>query len=116
MKKKIFRLLGIIFILVMFVMACGNEKKVDEEQKIPFKPAENQFDAKVLEIYDDYIMVEAMEGQDIVGEVRVQLGLLEKKEIPNLEKNDIVRITHDGKMTMSLPPQMTAVEILKNNP
>lgn len=47
MKKKIFRLLGIIFILVMFVMACGNEKKVDEEQKIPFKPAENQFDAKV---------------------------------------------------------------------
>lgn len=90
----------------------------DEDPKyIAYKkePAENQFDAKVLEIYDDYIMVEAMEGQDIVGEVRVQLGLLEKKEIPNLEKNDIVRITHDGKMTMSLPPQMTAIEIMLIN-
>lgn len=87
-----------------------------EEKNVLSEPTENQFDAKVLEIYDGYIMVDAVEGQDIVGEVRVQLGLLEEKEIPNLEKNDIVRITHDGKMTMSLPPQMTAVEILKNNP
>jgi hypothetical protein len=33
--------------------------------------------------------------------------------MPKLEKDDTVRITHDGKMTMSLPPQMTAVEIIK---
>ena len=73
--------------------------------------AANQFDAKVLEIYDDYIMVEALEGQDVVGEVRVQLGLISKDDIPKLKKNDTVRVTHDGKMTMSLPPQMTALEI-----
>ena len=115
MKKKIFTLFGVIFILAMFVMACGNEKKVDEAQKIPSKPAENQFDAKVLEIYDGYIMVEALEGQDIVGEVHVQLGLLKEDEIPKLEKGDCVRITHDGKMTMSLPPQMTAIEIMLIN-
>ena len=73
---------------------------------------ENQFDAKVIEICAEYIMVEALEGQDIVGEVRVQLGLISKNDIPKLKKNDTVRITHDGKMTMSLPPQMTAEDIL----
>jgi hypothetical protein len=56
-------------------------------------------------------MVEALEGQDIVGEVRVQLGLISRNDMPKLKKNDIVRITHDGKMTMSLPPQMTALDI-----
>ena len=73
--------------------------------------AENQFNAKVLEIYDDYIMVEALKGQDIVGEVRVQLGLISRNDMPKLKKNDTVRITHDGKMTMSLPPQMIALDI-----
>lgn len=88
----------------------------DEDPKyIAYKkePAENQFDAKVIEIYDEYIMVEALEEQDVVGEVRVQIGLLSQDEILEIKKGDTVRITHDGKMTMSLPPQMTAVEIIK---
>lgn len=114
MKKKIV-IFGILFILVMFMMACSNKTDVNEEHNISSKPAENQFDAKVLEIYDGYIMVEAWEGQDIVGEVHVQLGLLKEDEIPKLEKGDCVRITHDGKMTMSLPPQMTAIEIMLIN-
>ncbi|MBQ2987091.1 MAG: hypothetical protein IJE23_06370 [Tyzzerella sp.] len=115
MKKKIFTLFGVIFILAMFVMACGNEKKVDEAQKIPSKPAENQFDAKVIEIYDEYIMLEALEGQDVVGKVRIQTGLLSQDEILEIEKGDTVRITHDEKMTMSIPPQMTAIEIMLIN-
>ena len=110
MKKKIV-IFGILFILVMFMMACSNKTDVNEEHNISSKPAENQFDAKVLEIYDDYIMVEALEGQDIVGEVRVQLGLISRNDMPKLKKNDTVRITHDGKMTMSLPPQMIALDI-----
>ncbi len=96
-------------------MACGKKTVDDKEKNIPTEPAENQFDAKVLEIYDEYIMVEALEGQDVVGEVRVQIGLLKKDEIPKLNQGDNVRITHDGKMTMSLPPQMTAVELLVIN-
>lgn len=110
MKKKIV-IFGILFILVMFMMACSNKTDVNEEHNISSKPAENQFNAKVLEIYDDYIMVEALEGQDIVGEVRVQLGLISRNDMPKLKKNDTVRITHDGKMTMSLPPQMIALDI-----
>jgi hypothetical protein len=110
MKKKIV-IFGILFILVMFMMACSNKTDVNEEHNISSKPAENQFNAKVLEICAEYIMVEALEGQDIVGEVRVQLGLISKNDIPKLKKNDTVRITHDGKMTMSLPPQMTALDI-----
>ena len=92
-------------------MACGKKKADDAELNKPIAAAENQFDATVLEVYDDYIMVEALASQDIVGEVRVQIGLLKEDEIPALEKGDTVRITHDGRMTMSLPPQMTALEI-----
>ena len=113
MKMNIIILLGILLTVVMCVMACGNKPVDNEKQNLSTEPAENQLDAKVLEINEEYIMVEAAEGQDIVGEVRVQTGLISKDEMPKLEKNDTVRITHDGKMTMSLPPQMTAVEIIK---
>lgn len=111
MKKKLWMAL-ITTLVVGTIGACGNvatdtgAQEMDEKKK-------NQFDATVLEIMDDYIMVEASEGQDIVGEVRVQTGLLSETEMPELKKGDVVRVTHDGKMTMSLPPQMTAVELMK---
>lgn len=115
MKKNLIILFSILLVVGACVMACGKKTVDDKEKNIPTEPAENQFDAKVLEIYDEYIMVEALEGQDVVGEVRVQIGLLKKDEIPKLNQGDNVRITHDGKMTMSLPPQMTAEELLVIN-
>lgn len=98
-------------LLVIQVGSPDESPKYIAYRDVSTNLAENQFDAKVLEIYDDYIMVEALEGQDIVGEVRVQLGLISRNDMPKLKKNDTVRITHDGKMTMSLPPQMIALDI-----
>ena len=102
----------IVLVLLATVLLCvgckGGSKSTEGET--PTEPSENQFDAKVLEIHDEYLMVEALEGQTVAGEVHVWTGLLSEDEIPELEKETIVRITHDGKMTMSLPPQMSAVE------
>ena len=115
MKKKWWIVVASVLVVGAAILLLGkftNEEsgQIQEKQKKPAVASEYQFDAIVLEIHDDYIMVEALEGQQIVGEVRVQLGLLTKKQIPNMKQGDTVRITHDGKMTMSLPPQMTAVD------
>lgn len=97
----------------LLVIQVGSPDESPKYLAYKKEPAENQFDAKVIEIYDEYIMVEALKEQDVVGEVRVQIGLLSQDEILEIKKGDTVRITHDGKMTMSIPPQMTAVEIIK---
>lgn len=110
MRKKLLIVATVIFAIGMLVVACGKTTtELENKDKLP-EPSQYQFDAKVMEVNEDYIMVEALEGQTVVGEVRVQTGLLSEDEIPELEKGDTVRITHDGKMTMSIPPQMTAVE------
>jgi hypothetical protein len=115
MKKKWWIVVLMLFVVgatILILSKDTNEAsgQTNDSSKKSSIVSEYQFDAIVLEIHDDYIMVEALEGQQIVGEVRVQLGLLTEKQIPNMKKGDTVRITHDGKMTMSLPPQMTAVE------
>ena len=102
----------IVLVLLATVLLCVGCKDGSKstEGEVPAEPSENQFDAKVLEIHDEYLMVEALEGQTVAGEVQVWTELLSEDEIPKLEEGVIVRITHDGKMTMSLPPQMSAVE------
>lgn len=121
MKKKLWITIVLLLIIGVIAFICGkisaaSDDKVDNNPKDgkveseKSAPAEYQFDATVLAIQDDYIMVEALEGQKIVGEVRVQIGLLSEEEILKIKVDDIIRITHDGKMTMSIPPQMTAVE------
>lgn len=111
MARKIFKRI-ILLVSILGLLACvgckGNSETTEEQ--LPDKPSENQFDAKVLEVHDEYLMVEAMEGQTVAGEVQVWTGLLSEDEIPELEKDVVIRITHDGKMTMSIPPQMSAVE------
>lgn len=104
--------LYVFYIDDLLVIQVGSPDESPKYIAYKTEPAEDRFDANVLEIYDEYIMVEALEGQDVVGEVRVQTGLLSQDDILELKKGDTVRITHDGKMTMSLPPQMTAIEIM----
>lgn len=110
MKKKLWFIVTVVLLIGTCIMGCAQQNSdVESKDKLP-EPSDYQFDAKVIEINEDYIMVEVLEGQTVAGEVRVQTGLLSKDEIPELKKGDTVRITHDGKMTMSIPPQMTAVE------
>ncbi len=118
MKKKWWIVVVIILIIGATILILSKDTNETSEQKDDSSQSSNvtseyQFDAKVLEIQEDYIMVEALDGQTVAGEVRVQIGLLTDKQVPKMKKGDVVRITHDGKMTMSLPPQMTAVDEIK---
>lgn len=90
------------------------EQQSGREQNEEQSPStEYQFDATVLSTENDSMMVEALEGQTVVGEVKVWIGLLDDTEMSEIKAGDTVRITHDGKMTMSIPPQMSAVKLTK---
>lgn len=114
MKAKAWIAIGILLIAVVSGIAIAISVSSKGTEKNDNK--ENQFDAKVTEIRSEYLMVEALDGQLIAGEVQVWIGNLSSDDIPKLQIGDTVRITHDGKMTMSLPPQMSAVgkiEVIK---
>ena len=111
--------------LVMMISVSGCGKKLEQAQqeetkkqeetqmqdKEPTAPTEYQFDAIVSEISEDFLMVEVLEGQNVAGEVKIWIGALETSVLEDLEVGNTVRITHDGKMTMSIPPQMSAVKL-----
>lgn len=113
MRKKWILIAGLTVLFSIAIVACGKkaENEQGEQQQGQVEvPTANQLDAKVVEVQEEYLMVEAAEGQSVAGEVKIWIGLLDKDEVPQLKKGDVIRITHDGKMTMSIPPQMSAVE------
>ncbi len=109
--KKIAWILIFSLAIVGVIAGCKAKETTNEKQAEEAVPTEYQFDAIVLEIHEEYIMVEALEGQTVAGQVQVWTGLLNELGYSKMKVGDVVRITHDGKMTMSLPPQMSAVEI-----
>jgi hypothetical protein len=100
---------GVVFLLCNASGKTSNVKK----NEMTAEKTEYQFDAEILEIEKEYIMVNTLEGEAIVGNVHVWTGQIETDVLAELAVGDTVRITHDGKMTMSLPPQMSALEILQ---
>lgn len=111
MRKKLVAISMFVIVLGIALFGCAKANNSTIKKESPKN--EYQFDAEVLEIAEEYLLVKALDGQVVVGEVKVWTGLLEKDAIPALEVGDTVRITNDGKMTMSIPAQMTAVEITK---
>ena len=109
MNKRVSVIVPILFVIGIVVIGCSKEPSNQKVEETPL--TEYQFDATVLEIYDEYLMVDALEGQSVVGEIKVWIGLLKDNKISGMREGDTVRITHDGKMTMSIPTQMSAVEI-----
>lgn len=120
MVKKFVIVAFVLMVLGLTVAGCSEEadkplpgeKQSGREQNEELPPStEHQFDAVVLEIDQESLMVQALEGQNVAGEVKVWIGLLEDTEMSGIKVGDTVRITHDGKMTMSIQPQMSAVEL-----
>lgn len=116
MKKKVRMILSIIVIIIAIFMVLYYVIGQKDDEDTQDNTSGLYLDAKILEIQEEYLMVEALEDQTIAGEVQIWIGLLKDKDVPKLKVGDVARIPHDGKMTMSLPPQMSAVgriEILK---
>jgi len=121
MKRKAWIAIGILCfaIVTSIAVAIGvsrvNSSKTEnaesKESLNDEKLQENQFDATVTDVQKEYIMVQASDGQTVSGEVHVWIGNVSGENLPKIKVGDTVRITHDGKMTMSLPPQMSATEL-----
>lgn len=91
----------------------GNDTKDTGVQK-ETTLAENQFVAEVLEVSDEYLMVRAVKGHIKDQELQVWTELV-KDKMPKLKAGDMVRITDRGQMTMSIPAQVSATEIILVN-
>lgn len=100
-----------LLVATMVMTGCKAKEMTKENEAQKDAPTEHQFDATVSKVAEDYIVVVALPDQTIVDEVKVWTGLLSGEEIPEMEVDATVRITHNGRMTMSIPPQMSAVAI-----
>lgn len=75
---------------------------------------ENQCVAEVLEVADEYLMVRVVKGHSKGQELQVWTELV-KDQMPKVQAGDHVRITDRGQMTMSIPAQVSATEIVLVN-
>ena len=74
--------------------------------------AETTFHATVLEVHDGWLLVEPLEGEDILASAdRFMVSLAGVEEIPDLEAGDEVAVTFDGMIRESYPAQITATGI-----
>lgn len=112
--KKYVAVICCLLCVAMGMLGCvkseGNNTK---EAGVPKETtlAENQFVAEVLEVSDEYLMVRAVKGHIKEQELQVWTELV-KDKMPKLKVGDTVRITDRGQMTMSIPAQVSATEIL----
>ena len=66
----------------------------------------------MLEVHDGWLLVEPLEGEDILASAdRFMVSLADVEEIPDLEAGDEVAVTFDGMIRESYPAQITATGI-----
>ena len=73
---------------------------------IPSQNEDFSFCATVMEVGEDYLMVQADAGGPIYGEVCVVL-----QQAVSVTAGDRIRVWHTGQMMPSLPPRIVATEI-----
>ena len=90
----------------------GEEKNRINKKLIEFKESKEIFDAKVQEVYEDYIIVETLESSSSFlrgDKVRVDISSLSNKNSLEIDKN--IEITFNGMVLYSDPDQITALSI-----
>lgn len=74
--------------------------------------AETTFGATVLEVHDGWLLVEPLEGEDILSSAdRVMVSLAGVEEVPDLEAGEEIAVTFDGMIRESYPAQVTATRV-----
>lgn len=70
------------------------------------------FDAKVLEVNDNNVLVEPFEGEDerkSASKIYVNTDVISKQPIPELKKGDKIRIIYNGEIQETYPAGITKV-------
>ena len=74
--------------------------------------AETTFHATVLEVHDGWLLVEPLEGEDILSSAdRFMVSLAGVEEVPDLEAGEEIAVTFDGMIRESYPAQVTATRV-----
>ena len=74
--------------------------------------AETTFGATVLEVHDGWLLVEPLEGEDILSSAdRFMVSLAGVEEVPDLEAGEEIAVTFDGMIRESYPAQVTATRV-----
>ena len=74
--------------------------------------AETTFHATVLEVHDGWLLVEPLEGEDILASAdRFMVSLAGVEEVPDLEAGEEIAVTFDGMIRESYPAQVTATRV-----
>lgn len=116
MIKKLIRISLIFTLAGMLLIGCSNDYNGngtvdgnDEEQIM-------QFEATVLEIHENAILVEPVEGEDILrsaDRISVSTGVLDPEDVPEMEVGNKVRIFYAGGVMESYPAQLEDLRIIE---
>lgn len=92
---------AIVFVLCMiFIAGCGNEA------------GESYFNATVLEVYENSVLVEPFEGEEELqsaDQFSVSTEVESTNEVPQMEKGTTIRIVYNGDIAESYPAQINTV-------
>ena len=101
--KKIY--LALILFLLVMVVGCGKET---EQKKNPY------FQATVLEVKENSILVEPFEGEQeltSVDRISVSTDVISIQEVPEMEEGTEVRVVYNGEIAESYPAQILFIPI-----
>ena len=66
----------------------------------------------MLEVHDGWLLVEPLEGEDILSSAdRFMVSLAGVEEVPDLEAGEEIAVTFDGMIRESYPAQVTATRV-----
>ena len=102
------KVLSIVLVLVMVLAfaGCGKEEKAEQVN------SDRYFDAEVLEIYEKYILVKPIDGENISydnGNASVSTVIQGTNELPKLEVGMEIRIMFGGQVMETDPVQIDTV-------
>lgn len=98
-SKWIWAILIVVILAVIFIFSQVNKEKEPEYT----------FEAAVLEVQDDRILVEVTGGDMALGEAELLTEGWKEKKLPELEAGMKIKVGFDGMSTRSLPPQIPGV-------
>lgn len=117
MIKRMIKLTLMLMLAGVLFIGCSNDDNngngtvdgSDEEQIM-------QFEATILEIDENSILVEPVEGEDILrsaDRVSVSTGVLDPEDVPEMEIGDRVRISYAGGVMESYPAQLGDLQLIE---
>lgn len=103
MKKTGILLVAFALLVVCFSGVACNNGALDSLRGV-------WFEAEVIEVYDGSILVSPVSDSDEAMSANlISVKTTDVKDLPNIEKGDIVRIKHSGEVAESYPAQIFKV-------